>query len=39
MGKDENDGYFGNCCRLRPESWQKQTMNEGMRLIKINVIS
>ena len=39
MGKSKNNGYFGNYCSLRSESWQKQTTNEGMRLIKVNAIS
>ena len=39
MGKSENNGYFGNYCSLRPESWQKQTTNEVMQLIKVKVIS
>ena len=26
--KGENNGYFGNYCSLRPESWQMQTTNE-----------
>ena len=39
MGKTENNGYFGNYCNLRPVSRQKQTPNEGMRLIKVKVIS
>ena len=30
-GKSENNGYFGNCSSMRPERWQKQTTNEGMR--------
>ena len=30
---------FGNYFSLRPEGWQKQTTNEGMRLIKVKVIS
>ena len=42
MTKSENklnNGYFGNYCSLRPESWQKQTTNEGVRLILVKVIS
>ena len=38
MGKCENNGYFRNYCSLRFESWQ-QTTNEGIRLIKVKVIS
>ena len=38
MGKGENNGNFGNY-NLSPESWQKQTTNEGMRLTKVKVIS
>ena len=42
MGKGENNGYFGNCCRLRPESCLMQTtngVNEGKLLMKAKVIS
>ena len=39
MGKSENNEYFGNYCNLTHESWQKQTTNEGMHLIKVYVIS
>ena len=42
MGKGENNGYFGNCCSLRPESCSMQTtngVNEGKSLMKAKVIS
>ena len=28
MEKGENNGYFGNYCSLRPETWQMQNTNE-----------
>ena len=31
MGKGENNGYFGNCCSLRPESCCRQLM-ESMKV-------
>ena len=28
LGKSETNGFFLNCCSLRPETWQMQTTNE-----------
>ena len=37
--KSENIGYFEKYWSMRPEKWKKQTTNEGMRLIKVKIIS
>ena len=42
MEKGKNNGYFGNYCSLRPETWQMQKTNEvnkGVLVFKVKVIS
>ena len=42
MGNSENNGFFGNYCCLRSETWQIHTTNEvykGVQVFKVKVIS